>query len=177
MSHIRYTCFHTFCNSLLHLDNILCIPAITKNLISISKLLADNNIITEFVANLYFIKDKKKAVHLAQGIARGGLYLLLSKNDFLSNSCYRIYEPSSMLSIFNNSARTHDSTTEHNTCNKFIDNQCHVISQLIVSGNLLHKRLGHPNKHAIRRILPHLSLNSSITLTNFCDACQYGKMH
>lgn len=77
ISHIGYTCFYTSCNSLPHLKDILCVPAITKNFISISKLLEDNNITVEFVANMCFIKDKKKTVHLAQGIVRGRLYQLL----------------------------------------------------------------------------------------------------
>ena len=88
ISHIGYACFHTSCDLFLHLNDILYVPAITKNLISISKILEDNDITIEFVANLYFIKDKKKTVHLAQGIAKEGLYQLLSKDTFLSKSMF-----------------------------------------------------------------------------------------
>ena len=79
-------------------------PSLTKSIISISKLIEDNHITIEFVANMYFIKDKKMEMHLAQGIARGRLDQLLSKNDFVSNSCNLIYVLRYMLSVFNNSA-------------------------------------------------------------------------
>lgn len=65
ISHVGYACFHTSCVLLLHLNEILFVLAITKNLISISKLLKDNHMVIEFVANFCFIKDKEKALHLA----------------------------------------------------------------------------------------------------------------
>ena len=85
----------------LHLQDILCVPHLTKNLISISKLLADSNLVIQFVANMCFIKDKKKGVHLAQGFARGRLYKLLSKHDFFSSSCVTNNNHCSVLSVFN----------------------------------------------------------------------------
>ena len=178
ISHIGYACFHTSCDSLLHLNDILCVPAITKNLISISKLLKDNDITIEFVANLCFIKDKKKTVHLAQGIAKEGLYQLLSKDTFLSKSCSLAYVPRSMISVISNSAFVLSNKAENKACTESVNSKSHVnITKSVVCGNLLHQRLGHPNKHALKNIIPHLSLKSSITLPDFCDACQYGKLH
>ena len=96
ISHIGYVCFQTSCSAVLHLRDTLCVPKLTKNLISVSKLLEDNTDITiEFVANMCFIKDKRNEQHLAQGIAKKRLYLLLSKNDFVSNSSCLTYTPSS----------------------------------------------------------------------------------
>lgn len=59
-----------------------------------------------------------------------------------------------------------------------VDAQCHVNTiQAIVSRNLLHKRLGHRSRHAMKCLLPYLSFNSSIALPDFCDGCQYEKMY
>lgn len=49
-----------------------------------------------------------------------------------------------------------------------------------ISINLLHKRLGHPSKHAMQTILktkclPYVNINKHSFA--FCDACQFGKMH
>ena len=69
ITHIGYTRFYTCCGSYLHLQDILCVPKITKNLISVSKLLANNNITIEFISDACFVKDKVKGTLLAQGTA------------------------------------------------------------------------------------------------------------
>lgn len=43
----------------LYLDNVLAAPLITKNLLSISSLLANNEVTIEFDDNLCYVKDKK----------------------------------------------------------------------------------------------------------------------
>lgn len=48
----------TLSTSFLYLHNILHIPTITKNLISVSNLLVDNNEFIEFYDPICFIKDK-----------------------------------------------------------------------------------------------------------------------
>ena len=60
ISCIGYTCLNTSCNTVIRLKDVLCVPHLIKILICISKLLQDNNITIEFVANMCFIKDKKK---------------------------------------------------------------------------------------------------------------------
>ena len=42
----------------LKLNDVLLVPKITKNLISISKLTKDNDVVIEFTNNLCFVKDK-----------------------------------------------------------------------------------------------------------------------
>ena len=42
------------------LNDMLLVPSITKNLLSISKLTSDNNIYVEFCGNVCFVKDKMK---------------------------------------------------------------------------------------------------------------------
>lgn len=51
-------------SSFLKLKNILCVPSITKNLISVSKLAQDNNIVVEFYSDFCVVKDKTTGVEL-----------------------------------------------------------------------------------------------------------------
>ncbi|XP_031260691.1 uncharacterized protein LOC116118873 [Pistacia vera] len=72
---------HSFIPSNLHskclyLKNILCVPKITKNLLSISKFTRDNNVVVEFDANSCVIKDKSTKAMLLQGGLKEGLYQL-----------------------------------------------------------------------------------------------------
>ena len=44
--------------------------------------------------------------------------------------------------------------------------------------NLFHQKFGHPNKHVLKSIPSSLFVDySSISAPDFCDACQYGKVH
>jgi len=60
----------------LNLHVVLYVPKITKNLLSISKLTADNNILVEFDANFCFMKDKLTGKALLKGKHKNGLYQL-----------------------------------------------------------------------------------------------------
>ncbi|KAH9682619.1 retrovirus-related pol polyprotein from transposon RE1 [Citrus sinensis] len=111
----------------LNLSNVLCVPKITKNLISLSKLLSDNHIIIEFVSNLCFIKDKMQGTLLAQGIAEDGLFKLLTQDTPLSDSKALGLKPSSMLSVFSNKENVHSL--------KELNHQTNVCSNLINSNN------------------------------------------
>ena len=176
--HIGYTCLPTSCDSFMHLQDILCVHHLTKNLISISKLLEDTNLIIEFVVNMCFIKDKKKRVHLAQGIARGGLYKLVSKDDFLSSSCVTNHNPSSMLSVFNQAACKFFGLSLNKDCTQTSNHQSHLNTvNTVMFANVLHQRFSHSNKHALKSILSSLALHYPTFVPNFYDACQYGKMH
>ncbi|KAL9438313.1 hypothetical protein AB3S75_024063 [Citrus x aurantiifolia] len=65
ITHIGYTQLYTSFSTCLQLQNSLCVPQITKNLISISKLLTDNDITIEFFSDVCFLKDKVKGTLLA----------------------------------------------------------------------------------------------------------------
>ena len=173
ISHIDYACLQTSCNTVLHLRDTLCVPKLTKSLISVSKLIEDNTDVTiEFVANICFIKDKRKERHLAQGIAKEELYLLLSKNNFVSNPNCLAYAPSSMLSVLNNLTCKFSDTVVNKVCNL----QCQMNTTKLA--NLFHQKFGHPNKHVLKSIIFSLSVDcSSISTPDFYDACQYGKVH
>lgn len=61
ISHIGHSVLPT-CDPHKHivLNNILCVPNITKNLISIPKLLNDNDIDVEFHKSICFIKENRQ---------------------------------------------------------------------------------------------------------------------
>mgnify|MGYP006953309122 CR=1 FL=1 len=99
ITHIGNACLYTsfgWCN----LHDILCVPRITKNLISISKLLSDSNITIEFTSDACFLKDKVNGTLLAQGIVEGGLYKLLSYEESFLPFDTKVIQPSSMVSVF-----------------------------------------------------------------------------
>ena len=72
---------------------MLHVPNIKKNLISVSQLTKDHNLIAELHADSCFIKDKGSGRVLLRGILRDGLYQLItalgcvgSEAIFLANS-------------------------------------------------------------------------------------------
>ena len=70
----------------LKLNNIFCVPNITKNLINVSKLLHDNDIDVEFQKSVCFIKDKSQGKIMLKGGARDGLYELFGMPTHLSGN-------------------------------------------------------------------------------------------
>ncbi|KAH9745735.1 retrovirus-related pol polyprotein from transposon RE2 [Citrus sinensis] len=72
----------------LNMHNILLVPQITKNLISISQLTKDNNVAVEFTDKFCFVKDKVENLIILQGKADKGLYklLLMSPNKIYSRN-------------------------------------------------------------------------------------------
>jgi hypothetical protein len=60
----------------LYLRNILHVPALTKNLLSVHKLSHDNKVLVEFHPNSVFVKNLDKRAIILRGRWRGGLYTL-----------------------------------------------------------------------------------------------------
>ena len=70
------------------LQDLLHVPSITKNLITISKFVHDNNMFFEFHPNECFVKSKVSKETLLQGTLRDGLYHF-AKLKF----CTSLYSP------------------------------------------------------------------------------------
>ncbi|XP_031281542.1 uncharacterized protein LOC116140047 [Pistacia vera] len=66
----------TFCPKLLHFKKMLCVLHIAKNLLSISQITRDNDVVVEFYSNHCVIKDKATKRVLIQGLLKDGLYQL-----------------------------------------------------------------------------------------------------
>jgi hypothetical protein len=58
----------------LALKNILHVPAISKSLISVHKLVSDNDVFIEFHRHFFCVKDTATKKIILQGRSRGGLY-------------------------------------------------------------------------------------------------------
>lgn len=73
ISYIGNSCLTDGCNK-LKLENVLCVPNIAKNLVSVSKLARGNNIFVEFHENFCLVKTKDTGRVLLKGVLNGGLY-------------------------------------------------------------------------------------------------------
>jgi hypothetical protein len=73
IAHKGTAIIHTPFKSLV-LRNVLHVPAITKNLLSISQLILDKNVIVEFSSHSCFIKDQATHRILFHGILHNGHY-------------------------------------------------------------------------------------------------------
>ena len=73
---------------LLLLKNILRVPHITKSLMSVSKLTLDNNVLAEFRANYYLIKDKNSSKVLFRGRIKDGLCISWNVLQILGQRCF-----------------------------------------------------------------------------------------
>ena len=60
----------------LKLRNILLVPSITKNLVRISKLTLENDVVIEFDSSCCYVKDKSSKAVLLHGMLKNGLYQL-----------------------------------------------------------------------------------------------------
>lgn len=75
----------------LALKDIHCVPYITKNLIIISILLANNDLTIEFYGVSCYIKDKNKEFLLLKGVVVKGSYKLLINSSKQTSSSMSIY--------------------------------------------------------------------------------------
>lgn len=61
-------------HGIVHLKDILCVPKIAKNLLSISQITKDTNVTIEFYYDHCLVKDRSSKVLLLQGIVKNGFY-------------------------------------------------------------------------------------------------------
>lgn len=138
----------------LTLNNLLHVPSITKNLISVSQFCRDNRVYFLFTADTCFVKCQvSNAVLLAGKVGSDGLY-----------------EFPSLLNV-SKSAMSLDSS------NKIVPSVNSVSISPSLS-NVWHLRLGHPNVNTLRLVLQNCNLSfSNKTHEFFCSACCMGKAH
>ena len=164
----------------LFLNHVLHVPFITKNLLSISKLLADNPVTVEFLGDLCVIKARNTGKILLEGVAKGGLYRVSSHaaahSVFLSlvgqNKIQSLFACSP---VFNSAQLSTVSSCELNK------KSClSVVTKGSIDVNLLHRRLGHPASYTLKTILKACNNSTAFNKVDslkFCSACQYGKNH
>lgn len=71
---LNQLCTQTNPTSIVSLSNVLHVPHMKKNLISVSQLMRDNNVIAEFHSNSCLIKDKGTWLVLLRGLLIDSLY-------------------------------------------------------------------------------------------------------
>ncbi|MDV3143314.1 MAG: GAG-pre-integrase domain-containing protein, partial [Sweet potato little leaf phytoplasma] len=148
----------------LVLKNILHVPDIKKNLISIASLTADNNVYVEFHSNYFLVKDKISRRVMLHGTLKRGLYQLdlpsiqTSKSNSQSSLSAVVSSPSnkSFVSAFQ--------VQKSVSCN--------------VPLNLWHSRLGHASAKVVKSVLKSCNVVLNVNEKfSFCESCQKGKSH
>ncbi|KAG8502342.1 hypothetical protein CXB51_000314 [Gossypium anomalum] len=136
-------------NKVLHLSNVLCVPSIRKNLMSVSQFASDNNVFFEFYPLYCVIKDAQAHEVLMRGRVRDGLYQFTVAQSV---------PPATVPSIHN--AEVLSSSTNNNVF------------------DLWHKRLGHPSDAVVKDVLNKSSVVfTKKCLESVCIVCQKGKAH
>jgi histone deacetylase 1/2 len=152
---------HTQTKLILH--NLLHVPAITKNLISVSQFAKDNAVYFEFHPDHCVVKSQVTKEILLQGTVGGdGLYSF-------SNITIPPAKSTSLPIVSNPSVCS--VTSIANKCNSTLS---------LNSQYLWHLRLGHPNGQTLKTALKLCNIsvsNNEQDVSNFCAACCMGKAH
>ncbi|KAH9750213.1 retrovirus-related pol polyprotein from transposon RE1 [Citrus sinensis] len=169
----------------LKLDNILLVPKITKNMISISKLTRDNDVVVEFTNDFYFVKDKVRNLIMLQGKAKKGLYRLLlvsakKSSPYLSNQGFLAHvqsavstQPISMFSAVNSKCQNKTASQSHTEAQYSQDSDC------MLSTMILHQKLGHPNAKVLSHVINSCPSFKTINGNKVFDSCDawYNPLH
>lgn len=183
----------------LKLKNLLLVPSITKNLVSVSQFARDNNVFFEFHPDMCFVKSQVSSKILLQGsLGKDGLYQFdkasLSKPTTTNSSvqvlCNKAVqaspslESSSSLYIGNSSCNKLNST-HHNS--SYVPNfnlpfQCNNVNTVAKSFpslySIWHCRLGHPHHEVVKSVTKLCNVNlPNKNVSDFCSACCLGKVH
>ena len=73
ITHIGSSSLHTTHNT-FKLNNVLCVPTMKKNLISISQFCTSNNVSIEFLPTAFLVKDIQTRTTLLKGNTKDGVY-------------------------------------------------------------------------------------------------------
>uniref|UniRef100_A0A803NGK1 Integrase catalytic domain-containing protein n=1 Tax=Cannabis sativa TaxID=3483 RepID=A0A803NGK1_CANSA len=148
-----------FPSKTLLVNNLLHVPAMTKNLLSVSQFAKDNNIFFEFHPFSCCVKDQVTKEILLVGKLENGLY----KFDTLhlsSPSVNQAKAPPTSLS------------TQHIQCfhsHTFVPN---------TQFSLWHSRLGHPSAKIVKLALSNCNIHlPNKVFPDICNACCLGKSH
>ena len=168
ISHIGQAHFKTANSRTLLLNNLLHVPDISKNLLSVSQFAKDNKVFFEFHPNVCFVKDLQSREIVLKGILDQGLYKFLIYNSNVKNSSQQT------LPAFNQN----DIATPA-ACSATLGNFSSSSSSLASSLALWHQRLGHTALNVVKLALsscnlPFQSMNSDSTL---CHPCCVAKAH
>ncbi|KAL5758102.1 hypothetical protein ACOSP7_020713 [Xanthoceras sorbifolium] len=193
---------HTSPRVKLNLTQVLHVPQITKNLLSISRFIVDNNSLAEFVNGCCLIKDKVTKKILLRGVLRDGLYQLcltgcsFQQADFASgpasqsikhclacNSSALVSENSALVSTNSGQSLVYNTVDVDKSCRTNVDFSCNSFNVNTASlhhnktASLWHSNLGHPNVQVLRQVLNKMNVSCAMNDVELCESCMYGKLH
>jgi len=129
------------------LHNLLHVPSVNKNLISVSQFARDNGVFFEFFAGHCFVKNQVTREILLQGKIHDGLYVFPHLQQSMPPS-------------------VHMHPTVHTAST----------NTLLNNYDIWHQRLGHASSRVVHHImrLQNITCNKHVA---FCDACAKSKAH
>uniref|UniRef100_A0A803QD60 Integrase catalytic domain-containing protein n=1 Tax=Cannabis sativa TaxID=3483 RepID=A0A803QD60_CANSA len=169
ISHLSNGILYTDSGQQLVLKEMLLVPEIAKNLLSVSKLTHDNNVLMEFYSDCCVVKDKLTKKVLLQGMLRDGLYQLQAPQFKTTTQ--------STSQIESNKVKSH-SFSGVVVKSKSSRNQSKILESLVSKSDVWDRRLGHPSPRVLSQVLNSCQVKiSKNEMLHFCDACQFGKSH
>ena len=174
----------------LKLNILLLVPAITKNLVSVSQFAKDNDVFFEFHANHCFVKSQDSSKVLLRGVlGHDGLYQFedtksfkvpapVCQNSRVNNKVSAQYTSSTFTPLkVNNSLSSstfHCNNVEH-LPNGSTSSSVKSFPSLYI---IWHSRLGHPHHEMLQSIIKLCNVKiSNKNASDFCTACCLGKVH
>ena len=187
-------------NMPLTLHNLLLVPKITKNLISVNKFAQDNNVFFEFHPKFCLVKSQDSSKTLLRGcVGADGLYKFPSAqmSQLCSSSSSSVHcnlstscnsDPRSI--TLNDCTSPCTDVLSNNKIDSALDSACSQFPEINVAAlnalpsisnskyALWHSRLGHPHHHALTEVLKlcHIPIPSKPS-GDLCHACCLGKSH
>ncbi|KAE8696161.1 hypothetical protein F3Y22_tig00110676pilonHSYRG00146 [Hibiscus syriacus] len=162
---IQCTSQSHFCvnSNKFHLNKLLYVPNITKNLLSVSKFTQDNQVLLEFYPNFCQVRDLQSRKVLLKGSQDGGLYKLNIAMNNTDNACMTTGD------------KLHINNADNNSLSSI---NCYIVNTRVLV-DVWHKRLGHPFKEVLLSALKHYNITSSDINKEqiLCKACQLAKSH
>lgn len=157
----------------LYLKNMLNVPTITKNLVSISQFTHDNDVFIEFYSTCCLVKDKKMKALLLEETLKDYLYQLdlsLVPSRFTVSKCISpvVYVCCDTVSDFTNKSSCNLATTNFSSCNSVLS---------CTNVNIWHQRFSYPHHFVLAQVLKLVKHSMLIDKTDFCSTCQYGNIH
>lgn len=143
------------------LNDMLLVPNITKNLVSVSKFARDNHIFFEFHANYCCMKSQGTKEVLLEGILReDGLH------------CFKDFQP---LHLQQSSKTDFPSVLNNSENSKSVFVSSKSCTSPYMMWNL---RLGHPYHSIVHSILQKCNMHHiNRTQIDFCNSCRVSKSH
>jgi len=150
-----------------------------KNLMSVSQLTNDHNVIVEFHSNFCLIKDKVSGQVLFRGTLKNGLYQLdptfvLVESPAVPHSSIAVSSSKSSRPSSSFVFCSEGCNNSQNNCNK---SSMQVSCSTDKICQQWHARLGHPSFSVLKQILKKISIPCSSTDLPFYDSCKLGKLH